>query len=124
VRSWPPSCFGWVDDYRELTVLPAGVAAVELKRWILFMAPQQTSASDRSRTRLAACFRSPPVSAGSRRSDRLPGKWNPATSPHTGHGGIVDNDWIPGPKTFEIAEGASSADATNHSISLKGALVG
>jgi len=66
VRSWPPSCFGWVDDYRELTVLPAGVAGVELKRWILFMAPQQTSASDRSRTRLAACVRSRPARAAPR----------------------------------------------------------
>ena len=31
--------------------------------------------------------------------DRAPGKWNPAT----GSGGVVNNDWVPGPKTFEIA---------------------
>ncbi|HJU47904.1 MAG TPA: hypothetical protein VJ689_07230 [Gaiellaceae bacterium] len=31
--------------------------------------------------------------------DRAPGAWNP----DTGHGGIVDNDWVPAAKTFEIA---------------------
>lgn len=35
--------------------------------------------------------------------DRAPGRWNPTTSPKTGFGGIVDNDWVPGAKTFEIA---------------------
>ena len=33
--------------------------------------------------------------------DRAPGLWNPTSD--TGYGGIVDNDWVPGPRTFEIA---------------------
>jgi hypothetical protein len=35
--------------------------------------------------------------------DRAPGTWDPNTSPETGFGGVVDNDWIPGATTFEIA---------------------
>jgi hypothetical protein len=35
--------------------------------------------------------------------DRAPGAWNPDTQ----HGGMIDNDWVPGPRTFEIAGGVS-----------------
>jgi hypothetical protein len=34
--------------------------------------------------------------------DRGPGKWDPETSNETGYGGIIDNYWIPGPKTFVV----------------------
>jgi hypothetical protein len=40
--------------------------------------------------------------------DHAPGVWNPRTSPRTGFGGIVDNDWVPGSKTFQIAGGVTT----------------
>jgi hypothetical protein len=39
--------------------------------------------------------------------ERAPGKWDPRTSGDTGFGSVIDSDWVPGPKTFEIAGGVT-----------------
>jgi hypothetical protein len=43
--------------------------------------------------------------------DQAPGKWSRVRSQKTGAGRIVDNDWVPGAKTFQIAGGVTTGTA-------------
>jgi hypothetical protein len=43
--------------------------------------------------------------------DRAPGRWNRVASRKTGAGRIVDNDWVPGAKSFEVAGGVTTGIA-------------
>jgi hypothetical protein len=45
--------------------------------------------------------------------DRAPGRWDPVTSATTGSGGIVDNEWVPGARRFELGGGVTTRITTD-----------
>jgi hypothetical protein len=45
--------------------------------------------------------------------DRAPGRWDPVKSATTGAGAVVDNEWVPGARRFELGGGVTTRLTTD-----------